>query len=124
MESTTTRYAAGSRLTRREQLVIVEIGLDSIASASSFVEYMSDSYGFSKSSVWYILNRLKDKGIVDFATKGEPGKALGLTRPGREELQMVAASKNEILEHFTSKGIRQTAWIMGGVGAGRVQLGR
>ncbi len=75
-----------SRLTKREQLVILEIGDDMIDSASAFVSYMSESYGFSKSSVWYNLNRLKEKSVVDFATKEELGKGLSLTRQGSHEL--------------------------------------
>lgn len=83
-----------SRLTKREELVVLEIGIDMIDSASAFVSYISESYGFSKSSVWYNLNRLKEKGLLDFATKDEPGKGLSLTRHGSQELQaMVRAGK-------------------------------
>ncbi len=76
-----------SRLTKREQLLVLEIGEDAIDSASAFVTYMSDSYGFSKSSVWYNLNRLKQKGVLDFASKDEMGKPLGLTREGVAQLR-------------------------------------
>jgi hypothetical protein len=78
------------RLTRREQLVVLEIGGDVIDSASAFVAYMSEIYGFSKSSVWYNLNRLKEKGVVDFATKEEPGKSLILTNAGEKRLSALA----------------------------------
>ncbi len=78
------------RLTRREQLVVLEIGGDVIDSASAFVAYMSEIYGFSKSSVWYNLNRLKEKGVVDFATKEEPGKSLILTGAGEKRLSALA----------------------------------
>ena len=78
------------RLTRREQLVVLEIGGDIIDSASAFVAYMNEIYGFSKSSVWYNLNRLKEKGVVDFATKAEPGKALTLTGAGEKRLGALA----------------------------------
>ncbi len=78
------------RLTRREQLVVLEIGGDTIDSASAFVAYMSEIYGFSKSSVWYNLNRLKEKGVVDFATKEEPGKSLTLTGTGEKRLTALA----------------------------------
>ncbi len=71
-----------SGLTKRERLVVVEIGRDMIDSASAFVSYMSEAYGFSKSSVWYNLKRLKEKGVLDFATKDELGKPLVLTRAG------------------------------------------
>lgn len=83
------RAVSGSALTRREQLLVLEIGMDRIDSASSFVGYISEAYGFSKSSVWYNLNRLKEKGVVDFATKDEPGKALLLTKEGACELHIM-----------------------------------
>ncbi|MCW6159889.1 MAG: hypothetical protein LVQ95_02255 [Candidatus Micrarchaeales archaeon] len=79
------KVAAG--LSQRERLIVMEIGLDSIDSASSFVGYMSESYGFSKSSVWYNLNRLKEKNVLDFATKDEPGKLLALTKVGVAEFR-------------------------------------
>lgn len=75
------------RLTKREQLIVLEIGDDMIDSASAFVGYLSDAYGFSKSSVWYNLNRLKEKGVVDFASKEEQGKPLGLTEFGSHQLR-------------------------------------
>ena len=76
-----------ARLSQRERLIVMEIGLDSIDSASAFVSYINESYGFSKSSVWYNLNRLKEKGAVDFATKEEPGKQLMLTKAGVAEFR-------------------------------------
>lgn len=89
-----------TRLTKREQLVVLEIGYDSIDSASAFVGYISECYGFSKSSVWYNLNRLKEKGIVDFATKEEAGKVLKLTGSGVRDLQALgrAGVRLETLE--------------------------
>ncbi|HUC38833.1 MAG TPA: hypothetical protein VL944_01755 [Candidatus Acidoferrum sp.] len=107
MESTGS-LTLDSMLTRREQLVMLEIGLDSIGSASSFVEYMSDSYRISKSSIWYILKRLKDKGILEFATKDDPGRSLELTRGGKEKLHLVEHSKTDILAYFTGAAMQQT----------------
>ena len=93
-----------SKLTLREQLVIIEIGFDKINSASSFVEYISESYGFSKSSVWYNLNRLKEKGMLDFATREEIGKALELTTTGASEFSMLEKSQKDIGEIFNAVG--------------------
>jgi biotin operon repressor len=56
-------------LSQREQLIVLEIDHDAIDSASSFVDYISDEYGISKSSVWYNLNCLKEEGVIDFADK-------------------------------------------------------
>lgn len=96
-------------LTAKEQLVMIEIGSDSISSASSFVEYMSESYSISKSSVWYILNRLKDKRLLQFATKEDPGKSLELTKDGIERLRLVEKNKSEIMNRFT----RETVGVVG-----------
>jgi DNA-binding PadR family transcriptional regulator len=90
-------------LTQREQLIMIEIGSDSIGSASSFVEYMSDSYSISRSSVWYILKRLKDKRLLYFATREDPGRSLELTKEGMERLRLVERSKSEILNYFAKE---------------------
>ena len=94
-------YAKSLALTEREQLVVLEIGKDSIDSASSFVGYISEMYGFSKSAVWYNLNRLKEKGLADFASRDDPGKALALTRSGTDELVRLEPSRNRLIETFS-----------------------
>ena|SRR5208283_2220419 len=98
---TSVRLSLESMLSRREQLVLIEIGLDSVSTASSFVEYMSDSYCISKSSIWYTLKRLKERGFLDFATKDERGKSLELTKSGRGSLQLVEHSRSDILRYFS-----------------------
>ncbi|MEM4064377.1 MAG: hypothetical protein QXR16_02835 [Candidatus Micrarchaeaceae archaeon] len=70
------------RISERERLIIAEIGRDRIDTASSFVDYMNDFYGIPKSSVWYLLNSMKKRGLVDFASKDELGKGLYLTESG------------------------------------------
>ncbi|MCL4389599.1 hypothetical protein M1397_03265 [Candidatus Marsarchaeota archaeon] len=97
------RLGLDDMLTRREQLVILEIGDDSIASASSFVDYLCESYAISKSSIWYILKRLKEKEILDFASRNEPGKSLTLTKGGAEKLRLVEKNRSEILNYFGSE---------------------
>ncbi len=94
-------YAKSIALSEREQLVVLEIGRDSIDSASSFVAYISEMYGFSKSSVWYNLNRLKEKGLADFASRDDPGKPLALTRSGTDELGRIEPSRNRLVETFS-----------------------
>ncbi len=94
------RLCLNSLLTLKEQLIMIEIGSDSIGSASSFVQYMSDSYSISRSSVWYLLKRLKDKKILHFATREEPGISLELTKEGIERLHLVEKSKSEIMNYF------------------------
>ena len=81
------------RLSDRELLVLNEIGPDQIDSASKFVDYMSDVFGFSKSSVWYTLNRLKERGMLDFASKLEVGKPLMLTGSGRQRASVAVQER-------------------------------
>ena len=66
----------------RERLIILEIGRDRIDSASSFVDYIASEYSISRSSVWYSLNSLKDKGVVHFADRFSMGEPLVLTNTG------------------------------------------
>ena len=93
--------AERSRLIRREQLILLEIGRDEIDSASAFVEYLGSEYGFSKSSVWYNLNKLKEKGLLDFASKESVGKPLMLTPVGLAELGRLEPSRNKIAAGFS-----------------------
>lgn len=90
------------KLSKREQLLLLEIGKDQIDTASSFVDYMHENYGLSKSSVWYCLNRLKEYGIAEFANKAEQGKPLRLTKLGLSQLAKYGNGKNAILEEFSN----------------------
>lgn len=73
-------------ISEKESVILYEIGLDEIPTATSFVEYMSQEYSCSASGIWYTLKRLKQKGLVDFTErgKGERDKSLSLTEQGRE----------------------------------------
>ncbi len=72
--------------------MLAEIGKDEIISASSFVDYISDQYLMPKSTAWYVLRKLKDRGMIDFASKDEVGKPLQLTRKGLRELSGLCAN--------------------------------
>ncbi len=96
-----TRVCSKTKLSQREELIVLEIGKDKIDTATAFVDYIGGEYGVSKSSVWYHLNKLKEAGLLTFATKEEKGlKALSLTREGRlllREMELgmrMAASQN------------------------------
>ncbi len=89
------------KLLQRERLILLEIGDDRIDSASAFVDYMHEVYSFSKSSVWYNLNRLKCKGLLDFASRAEPGKLLELTESGRGYLSGGVLEKRELLGRYS-----------------------
>ncbi len=95
------------RISRREQLMLLEIEEDFIDTASSFVDYMKDEYGFSKSSVWYCLNRLKGFGLVEFANKDEIGKPLSLTRHGLDELARLESIRNEVIDRFSGEFVQK-----------------
>jgi len=90
------------KLSKREQLLLLEIGRDQIDTASSFVDYMHENYGLSKSSVWYCLNRLKEYGVAEFANKAEQGKPLRLTKQGLSQLAKYGHGRNAILEEFSN----------------------
>ncbi len=86
-----------------EQLIILEIGYDSIATASSFVTYISNVYGFSKSTIWYNLKNLKNKHILNFATRQDPKEYLSLTKSGARYFDIIQKQKLRITNYFNSK---------------------
>ncbi len=94
-----------TRLLKKGQLILVEIGRDEINSASGFVDYLEEAYGFSKSSVWYDLNRLKELGLLDFATKESPGRRLSLTKEGLVELGRLGQQKHQIIDRFSREAM-------------------
>jgi DNA-binding PadR family transcriptional regulator len=98
---------------------MLEIGTDRIDTASSFVNYISEEYGFSKSSIWYNLNRLREMGLVEFANKEEIGKPLNLTKAGRDQLGGFERSRSELVSYF-NRVLMQKVSPFGGVGSGYV----
>ena len=70
------------RFNDKELLILSELGLDQVPSATSFVEFVAPKYGLSMSGVWYTLKKLKRKRVVDFTEKGEGNKPLALTDIG------------------------------------------
>ena len=84
------------RLSEKEMVILSEIGLDDIPTATSFVEYVAEAYGISASGVWYTLKKLKEKRVVDFTEKGrgEEGKPLSLTAYGKEVIRKRLSGPN------------------------------
>lgn len=82
----------------KDEIILAEIGYDHITTATSFVEYLFEKYGFSKSSVWYNLKKLKKDTVLDFAEKGDEGKPLYLTRKGVEILRTRLSQKAAVVE--------------------------
>ncbi len=71
----------------KEGIILSEIGLDEMFSATPFVDYIHEKYGFSKSGVWYNLKKLKKKGLLEFTEKGEEQRPLCLTKEGLDSLR-------------------------------------
>jgi DNA-binding MarR family transcriptional regulator len=81
----TSSYAiAVLRLSGKEAQLLAEIGLDWGSTATSFVDYICSRYEISKSGAWYVLKKLKEKGVVEFTEKGEGQKPLSMTEKGLE----------------------------------------
>lgn len=79
------QYRVGARKVRpsvKEGIILSEIGLDQIPTATDFVEYISDKYQWSQSGTWYTLKKLKKEGLLSFTEKGESYKPLTLTEGG------------------------------------------
>lgn len=80
-------------LSEKEMIILSEIGLEDIPTATSFVEYISEKYAISPSGVWYTLKKLKEKRVVDFTERGrgEDYKPLSLTESGEDILRKRSA---------------------------------
>jgi predicted transcriptional regulator len=74
----------GFRLSDKAVMIIAEIGLGEISTATSFIDYFCSKYGMSKSGAWYCLKKLKKAGLVAFTEKGEQYTPLSLTEKGIE----------------------------------------
>ncbi len=96
-----------SKLCEKEKIIIMEIGYEQIDSASAFVDYVYEEYGLSKSTVWYNLKKLKKKGILSFAEKGEEQKPLELTKLGIMLMRNLASmgAKGYEIELSLRKGL-------------------
>lgn len=70
------------RITDKRLLILYEIGLNLIPTATDFVDHISAKQDLSASGVWYTLKKLKKEGLVDFTEKGEEQKPLALTELG------------------------------------------
>ena len=78
-------------ISKKEMLIISEIGLNEIPAATRFVEYLYLKHSVSQSGVWYTLKQLKKKGMIDFTEKGESYKPLALTQKGLHAFRNRAA---------------------------------
>jgi hypothetical protein len=59
--------------------------------------------------VWYLLNRLKEKGMLDFASKDELGKPLRLTQLGRSTLEGINAKGKDLMARYESVSLAYSA---------------
>ncbi len=72
------------RLSGKEAWLLAEIGMDWGATATSFVDYICDTYDISRSGAWYHLKKLQKEGVVEFTERGEEQKPLRMTEQGLE----------------------------------------
>jgi hypothetical protein len=82
-------------VSEKEFVLISEIGLDQIPTATSFVEFIASNYGASPSGIWYTLKILKKKGLIDFMEKGEGYKPLSLTNKGVAYFRRISLAKRK-----------------------------
>lgn len=75
------------RVTDKELVLLYEIGLNLIPTATDFVDFVSAKYEASPSGIWYTLKKLKKAKLVDFTEKGEKAKPLGLTEYGMKVIR-------------------------------------
>ena len=81
--------SSGISLSEKKLVLVYEIGLHLIPTATEFVSYVAAKYGFSESGVWYMLKSLKRAGVVDFTEKGEEQRPLTLTDAGMALMRTV-----------------------------------
>ena len=75
------------RVTDKELMLMYEIGLNLIPTATDFVDFISMKYEVSQSGIWYTLKKLKKENLVDFTEKGEEPKPLSLTEVGMKVIR-------------------------------------
>lgn len=84
-----TRYIGNQEVSvsEKELLLVHEIGLNEVPTATDFVIHMAHKYEMSETGVWYTLKKLKKGGIVDFTERGEEQRPLSLTGLGMRLLR-------------------------------------
>ena len=87
IQTTSVENVEQLRVTDKELMLLYEIGLNVIPTATDFVDYVSSKYQVSQSGIWYTLKKLKKERIVDFTEKGEEPKPLGLTEFGMKVIR-------------------------------------
>ncbi len=89
------------RLSEKEVVLLAEIGLNEIPTATDFVEFAAEQYGMSQSGIWYTLKKLKKEGMLDFTERGETYKPLTLTEGGMRVLRNSMMPVNGVNRNVT-----------------------
>lgn len=84
------------RLNKKEKLILKEISKNN-GNATKFVSFISKKYGFSKTSVWYNLRKMKDSGLIVFGNSKKRGIKTRITFLG---LLVENKSMNNIREVY------------------------
>jgi DNA-binding PadR family transcriptional regulator len=85
----------------KEIVLLAEIGLNEVPTATDFVEYASEQYKMSQSGIWYTLKKLKKVGMLDFTEKGEAYRPLALTEGGMRVLRNSMMPVNRVDKNVT-----------------------
>jgi hypothetical protein len=93
------------KVSEKEAVLLSEIGLGQIPTATEFVEYIAEAYGASQSGIWYTLKKLKGKRLLDFTEKGESSRPLTLTEDGINVLRRGA--RNAGAGQYVMRGVAQ-----------------
>ena len=102
VQTTSIENVGQLRLTDKELMLMYEIGLNLIPTATDFVDYVSSKYQVSQSGVWYTLKKLKKESLVDVMEKGEGPKPLGLTELGMSVIRgKITDVQNRQYHHVT-----------------------
>ncbi len=105
IQTTSVENVGQLRVTDKELMLLYEIGLNLIPTATDFVDYVSSKYQMSPSGVWYTLKKLKKGRIVDFTEKGEEPKPLGLTTFGMRVIRSRVRDVGDRQYHYVTMSI-------------------
>jgi len=77
------RDFVNQRLNKKEKLILKEMcNNNGNHCITKFVSFISEKYGFSRTSVWYNLRKMKNSGLIVFGSSEEKGIKARITMLG------------------------------------------